>query len=139
MKLRPRNRFFVVTGNHDVDRDHLAYLMRDIDVRVQIVVDGVDRVSYTYSPHPVDLAPPQFADFLISLIPAKHRINLLGDLERDYWNRFLPRHGVKMARCLYVFHTIYAFLGFLVRPLGGIVGLAWIRKLIEILAHKMMK
>jgi hypothetical protein len=52
-------------------------------------------------PWPLALDPPQIADLLVSLIPVKHRENLVGDLEDDYWNRFIPRHGPRRARALY--------------------------------------
>jgi hypothetical protein len=88
---------------------------------------------------PLALDPPQLAEALISLIPVKHRENLLGDVEEDYRNRFIPRHGLRMARFLYWVQTVYAVLAFLARPLAGIAGLGLIRKAIEILVHRMTK
>jgi hypothetical protein len=85
------------------------------------------------------LGPPRLADFLMSLIPLKHRANLPGDLEEDYWNRFLPRHGLKKARFLFWAHVVYSILGFLVRPLAGIAGLGWIRKFVEQIIHLIIK
>lgn len=88
---------------------------------------------------PLALDPPQLADFLISLIPVKHRQSLPGDLEEDYRNRLIPRHGLRTARFLYWVQVIYAFSGFLARPLAGIVGIGWIGRLIEILIRWLMK
>jgi len=88
---------------------------------------------------PLISEPPKLAECLISLIPVKHREDLAGDLEEDYWNRFVPRHGARVARRLYWLHAVYAFLGFLARPLAGIAGLGFIRKLVEILMHRMTK
>jgi len=88
---------------------------------------------------PLALDPPQLAEFLLALIPVKHRENLQGDLEQEYRNRFIPRHGLRKARFLYWVQVIYAFLGFLARPLAGIVGIRWIGRLIEILIHWIMR
>src|SRR5437773_7190823 len=88
---------------------------------------------------PIALDPPRLADFLISLIPLKHRENLAGDLEEDYWNRLLPRHGPRKARFLYWVQGIYAVFGFLARPLAGIAGIRWLRRLIEIFIHRIMR
>jgi hypothetical protein len=88
---------------------------------------------------PLAVDPPQLANFLISLIPAKHRENLLGDLEYDYCQRFIPRHGLRMANVLYWFHVLYAVLGFLARLLAGIAGIGFIRKAIEIFVHWLIK
>ena len=85
------------------------------------------------------LDPPKLADFLISLIPIKHRENPAGDLEEDYWNRLIPRHGLRKARFLFWAQVAYALLGFLARPLAQIAGIGWIARLIEILVHKMMR
>src|SRR5207302_497057 len=88
---------------------------------------------------PLTLAPPQLADFLVCLIPLKHREGLLGDLEEDYWNTLVPRHGLKKARFLYWVQALYELARFVARPLAGIAGLGFIRKLIEVLIHRMMK
>jgi len=88
---------------------------------------------------PLALDPPKLADFLISLIPIKHRENPAGDLEEDYWNRLIPRHGLRKARFLFWAQVAYALLGFLARPLAQIAGIGWIARLIEILVHKMMR
>jgi hypothetical protein len=84
-------------------------------------------------------APPRLADLLISLIPLKHRETLAGDLEEDYWTRFIPRHGLRMARVLYCVQAIYAFLGFLARPLTGIVGIHWVAKVIDYIISRLLK
>jgi hypothetical protein len=88
---------------------------------------------------PLALNPPRLADFLISMIPVKHRENLAGDLEQDYRNRLIPRHGLRTARFLYWVQVIYAFSGFLARPLARIAGIGWIGRLIEIGIHRMMR
>lgn len=82
--------------------------------------------------------PPELADFLIDFIPLKHRENLPGDLAHD-WNRLIRRHGPRRAIFLYWVQVGYVFLGFLAQPLAGIVGIGWIREMLEIVMHKLMK
>jgi hypothetical protein len=78
--------------------------------------------------------PPRAAQFLVSLVPIKHRENLLGDLEEEYRTRFIPQHGLRKAAFLYWLQAIYAFVGFLARPLLGIVGIGWPASLLRSLS-----
>lgn len=107
-------------------------LLCALRARLVLLTDGAEL-------GPLSLDPPDLADFFISLIPIKHRANLAGDLEEEYWTRLIPRHGLRKARFLYWIQAIYALLGFLVRPLAGVAGIRWIRKAIEILIHKLMR
>lgn len=80
--------------------------------------------------------PPALAQFLLALVPVRHRETMLGDLEEEYWTRLVPKYGFRKARFWYWVQASYEIGGFITRILAGIAGIAWIRKLLEELVHR---
>jgi hypothetical protein len=62
--------------------------------------------------------PPRTAKVLVLLIPRKFRENLLGDLEEEFNEIFVPQYGLKAAKRLYWWHATYALLEFVLAGCG---------------------
>jgi DNA-binding CsgD family transcriptional regulator len=50
--------------------------------------------------------PPEFARFLLLLVPKKYRENLLGDMDEEFSTIILPQYGARKARLWYWWQLI---------------------------------
>lgn len=74
--------------------------------------------------------PPQFAEYVLLLIPKKNREHLIGDLEEEYRTKVLPEWGPLRARIFYWEQTAVAVVCYLWPVLKRLLGLAAIWKVI---------
>lgn len=77
-----------------------------------------------------DAEVPALAQYILLLIPQKHRDPLLGDLREEFETILLPTYGLRGARLWYWWHTIISISPFALRMLKRTLGFIFISKLI---------
>jgi len=73
---------------------------------------------------------PALAQYILLLIPKKHRDPLLGDLREEFETILLPTYGTQRARLWYWWHTILSVCPFAMRIIKRALGFILISKLI---------
>jgi DNA-binding CsgD family transcriptional regulator len=75
--------------------------------------------------------PPEFARFLLLLVPKKYRENLLGDLDEEFTTIVLPDYGARKARLWYWWQMIASIAPIVWAQVKRIAGLVLLWKAVK--------